>query len=1070
VSTDESIQTGDKRLETGAFASKTLNISNPISTKLSKIINFQIVWLASLYSGEIAFGEKKGFGNRVASLYWNESFSCKLQTPKPLPSLVLMKKLVLLLIIACSSTGLYCQMLPFHRYTSRDGLVADRITAIHQDSDGVMWFGSFFGLCYYDGINFSKLQLPFSQQNKYVTSITSLKDKVYAGFLFGGGLVEYKKGKIHSYSLASSKGTSRSDIIALGNWDDTSILVVSGENEIFRFANGKFHFVYSLKNSLLTPSIRTIIKDASNNIWAGSESGMWVIPPGATEPSNFFPQYNVVSLIASPRGKIWIALSGRKHGSVITCDGFDNGTLKNLNVVLNLPGLSIPGFQGNLNRGLWVVHTHQGLFNISSEGKVRHYPSALNLYADVKALYADRENNLWIANDPGLIKISNFSSVSWYFDEAAAAGGYVLSDTNGITWINNAKQLYRIRNDSLKKVDFRGTDSGYIGKMLFDSSHHMWMVRWDEGIWKTKWMGDRLSSKNYFSKFGNKKLIGGALNLDHEGNLWFAGANGIFRMREDRVMENFYRLLPSGNPLFVNVIIRDPHENVLWLGDNADGLVKVRYKIKKDGHYEYSMEKVIGPAEGLKDSYIRSMLLDHKGDLWIGTRAGGIYKMSTANENYHVEAMTPPGGISCSRITSIVEEEQSAIWFASCDGIYRFDHRTKLWQHYSVSDGLQSAEVFHMAVDAANQQVWATTELGVTRIDLDVTVEQPVPPLVHIREVNVLGKTDTAALIENVTRKYEYARNSVGFVFAGSSFLNEKNIRYKYMLEGYDKQWSSPVTTNAVNYASLAPGQYTFKVLASNARGQWSEQPASFQFEIILPFYRRPWFIFSCIVFAGAVFYLIRVDRLQHQYEVEKIRLRIARDLHDDIGSALGSINLMSETANRRLAKNGAVTEVAETFNKIGNSAQTTLESMDDIIWSINPDKDRIEDLLIRMREYAIPLLEAKDIAFEFKVNAADYKKLPMNLRKNVFLIFKEAIYNIIKHADCSRVVVVTEIKNNGFHLDISDDGKGFDPDAPTQRNGVRNMEKRAAMIGGTLKIARSERGGTTLQFRCLIK
>jgi ligand-binding sensor domain-containing protein len=174
-------------------------------------------------------------------------------------------------------------MLPFHRYTSRDGLVADRITAIHQDSDGVMWFGSFFGLCYYDGINFSKLQLPFSQQNKYVTSITSLKDKVYAGFLFGGGLVEYKKGKIHSYSLASSKGTSRSDIIALGNWDDTSILVVSGENEIFRFANGKFQFVYSLKNSLLTPSIRVIIKDASNNIWAGSESGMWVIPPRATE-------------------------------------------------------------------------------------------------------------------------------------------------------------------------------------------------------------------------------------------------------------------------------------------------------------------------------------------------------------------------------------------------------------------------------------------------------------------------------------------------------------------------------------------------------------------------------------------------------------------------------------------------------------------------------------------------------------------------------------------------------------------------------------------------------------------
>lgn len=961
-------------------------------------------------------------------------------------------------------------MLPFHRYTSRDGLIADRITAIHQDSDGVMWFGSFFGLCYYDGINFTKIQLPFSQQNKYVTSILSLHDKVYAGFLFGGGLVEYEKGKVRSYSLTSSRGTSRSDIIALGNWDDSSILVVSGENEIFRFSNGKFTLLHSLKSQLPIPSIRTIFKDHSNHIWAGSESGLWIISPKVKEPASFFSNYNVVSLLQSPQGKVWIALSGPHHGSVMSCDGFENGTLKNSAVIINLPGLSLPGFQGNLNRGIWVVQRDQGLFNISFDGKLRHYPSALNMYADVKALYADRENNLWIANDPGLIKISNFSSISWYFNEAAAAGGYILSDTNGITWISNSKHLYRIRNDSLKKVDFRGTDSGYIGKMLFDTSHHIWMVRWDEGIWKTRWTGDRLSSKAYFNRFGNRKLIGGALNLDKEGNLWLAGANGIFRMKDELVMENFSKLLPSGNPLFVNVIINDPDKKVLWLGDNADGLVKVRYKIKKDGHYDYSIDKIIGHAEGLKDLYIRSMLLDHNGDMWIGTRAGGVYRMSTADSNYQVEAIAPPGGIICSRITAIVEEEKSAIWFASCDGIYRYDHHSGIWRHYSVSDGLQSAEVFHIAIDAPAKQVWAMTELGITRIDLDATLEQPVPPLVHIKEVNVLGKTDTAALFHAKVKQYEYGRNSVGFVFAGSSFVNEKNIRYKYMLEGYDKQWSMPVTTNAVNYASLDPGQYTFKVLASNALGQWSEQPASFSFEIILPFYRRPWFIFSCIVFAGAVFYLIRVNRLQHQFEVEKIRLRIARDLHDDIGSALGSINLMSETANRRLAKNGAVTEVAETFNKIGNSAQTTLESMDDIIWSINPDKDRFEDLLIRMREYAIPLLEAKDIAFEFKVNAADYRKLPMNLRKNVFLIFKEAIYNSIKHADCTTLVVVTEIKNNGFHLDITDDGKGFDPDMPTQRNGIRNMQKRTAMIGGTLKIARSECGGTTLQFRCLIK
>jgi signal transduction histidine kinase len=203
---------------------------------------------------------------------------------------------------------------------------------------------------------------------------------------------------------------------------------------------------------------------------------------------------------------------------------------------------------------------------------------------------------------------------------------------------------------------------------------------------------------------------------------------------------------------------------------------------------------------------------------------------------------------------------------------------------------------------------------------------------------------------------------------------------------------------------------------------------------------------------------------------VEKVRLRIARDLHDDIGSALGSINLMTETANRRLAKSSAPTEVAEVFNKIGHSAQSTLESMDDIVWSINPDKDRVGDLLVRMREFAIPMLEARDIQFEFKVNAIDYKKLSMNLRKNIFLIFKEAIFNTLKHARCTEVLIVTEIQNNIFFLQVSDNGQGFDPRNPSTRNGLRNMQKRSDSLDGELKIRSLPAPGTTISFRCPIK
>jgi len=981
------------------------------------------------------------------------------------------KNAILLFIFCCAFAPLRAQLLPFHRYTSKDGLVADRVTAITQDEKGVMWFGSFFGLGSYDGISFHKVHLPFEQQNKFVTSVFPLGNKIYAGFIFGGGLAEVNEGRVKSYSLLRLDSTSSNDVMAIGKFDDNSIIIANGKNEIYKFSEGKFTYLSSLENELNASSVHALYKDAANNIWVGAAGGLFVIPPsGKKNVLKFFSQSDVLTLLPTAKGKIWMAVNNGSDGSIYLCDGVSGNHLANLIQIANVVSLRTPGFQGNSDRGFWGVHAAKGLFNIQESGKIEYYPSALNTNADLTALFADREHNLWIANDPGLIKISNFSSVSWTFKHPAAAGGYILQDEDGGTWVNNSKNLYRIKNDSMSEVEFRGNEKGYMNKMAKDAKGNVWLVRWEQGIWKTKWNEGKLVSKKYFDRFKQNKLVGSEFTIDAQENIWLAGMYGIFRMKDDEVKEHFHPVLPTGNHLFINCIVADYKKNLLWLGDNAIGVAKASFQMKDGIARDLKIEKLIGPPQGLKDPYVRSMLMDHNGDLWVGTRAGGVYKIKTSTNEEKVEEVAPPSGFTCSRITAIAEEGDKAIWIASCDGIYRFSPSDKQWRHYTVSDGLLSAEVFHLAVDGERQQVWAMTETGVTRIDLSSADQFSVPPLVHITEVNVLGKPDTSALSNREVSRFNYDYNSIGFVFAGSSFSNEKKIAYKYMLEGYDDKWSEPVTTNAVNYASLAPGNYTFKVLAANARGVWSTTPASFQFRIVLPFYRSPWFIFTCLAIVATLIYLVRVDRLQNQYRVEKIRMRIARDLHDDIGSALGSINLMSETAHRRIEKTNTTAEVAGMFTRIGHSAQTTLESMDDIIWSINPEKDKLGDLVIRMREFAIPLMEAKEIAFDFKLNAADYKKLPMNFRKNIFLIFKEAIFNIIKHADCTTVEIVTEIRNNTFCLLVKDNGKGFNLDLQTERNGLRNMKKRSEIIGGNLRIDSVKSKGTTLEFRCLIK
>ncbi|MGI8601117.1 MAG: sensor histidine kinase, partial [Chitinophagaceae bacterium] len=230
------------------------------------------------------------------------------------------------------------------------------------------------------------------------------------------------------------------------------------------------------------------------------------------------------------------------------------------------------------------------------------------------------------------------------------------------------------------------------------------------------------------------------------------------------------------------------------------------------------------------------------------------------------------------------------------------------------------------------------------------------------------------------------------------------------------------------------------------------------------------WFLVILLFVTGLIIYLIQIFRLQQKMKLQKLRLHIARDLHDDVGSALGSINLLSQTAGRKLKKPSTPEEISGTLEKIGFSAQTTLEAMDDIIWAINPEKDTWQDLLIRMKEFAFPLTEAKEIFLDLNSDAGDYNKLPVFLRRNVFLIFKEVITNSVKHANSSKIQVDIKVQNDRFFMMIKDDGKGFDINNKNNRNGIHNLHNRAALVKGKLEIISSSGKGTTIKFYCPLR
>jgi signal transduction histidine kinase/ligand-binding sensor domain-containing protein len=954
------------------------------------------------------------------------------------------------------------QVLPFTKYTSRDGLIADRITTIAQDEQGFMWFGSYFGICRYDGIKFEKIELPAKQQYKFVNHILAAKGKVYAGFLFGGGLLEYHKGKVSSYFI--NEFPHSNDFIYLCDNGDEGILAANTNNQVFQFRNGKFNLVFQLPNAGHS-SIYCMLKDQDNNLFIGTQKGLFVVG-SKKEVSLLHAGKNIFSLAKDRDGRIWMAVHQDAQTEIIVFNGWSSKGLINQQKIGEVAGTRITPFAGNLQNGFWMVSMQQGLTHVSS-AQIRQFSRQLDLETDINYIFCDRENNLWVANEPGVLKISDFHTMSYMYEELAPAAGFIIRQ-DSIMLATNAKYMYGINAGAMQKiVEIRSPGEGYFGNFFIDRKKNLWIGLWDKGALRTKWVNGKLVEKESFHYYNGieVKLLGAA--EDSRGNFWMAGSNGIFHLRNGKIKGHYRPRNKDGTDAVLVGFAVDTIKKEMWLADNTTGVICIKYNLQKDGSCSYSETGYLHTENGLTDHFTRSICLDQQNLLWVGTRSGGIFKVNTNAAVLKAENMTAKAGLTCSRITQIVESK-SSLWFATCNGIYRFNKNDQQWRHYNTSDGLIAAEVFSVYVEEEKGAIWVACAEGITQLKLQPATVAP-PPLVSIIGVTVLGKTDSTALFENGAPEYRYTENSIGFSFAAASYIDEKNISYKYRLAGYEETWSDPVRTNNVHFASLPPGKYTFEVLASNARGIWSIQPARYSFKVVQPLYQRPWFIFLAVILILIMVYFVRTQRLNQKYKIEKIRLNIARDLHDDIGSGLGSINLMSETAIRKIDKSATPQEMGPVFQKIGLSAQNILESMDDIVWAINPDKDSVEDLVIRMREFAIPLLEAKGIQFDFTVNAEESKKLSMNLRRNVFLVFKEVVYNALKHAGATKIEISMYSRFSDFSLRIKDNGKGFDVNKESNRNGLKNLYKRAELLEGQLMI-HSSIDGTSIIFTCQIR
>lgn len=560
--------------------------------------------------------------------------------------------------------------------------------------------------------------------------------------------------------------------------------------------------------------------------------------------------------------------------------------------------------------------------------------------------------------------------------------------------------------------------------------------------------------------------------------IWCGGADAFCRY--DKIKDTFveYPFPVSAGDMpyrFLEAIYEDA-EGIFWLGTTA-GLF--RFDPVRETWKQF--KNTPGDSSSLSLDVIFTLCPDpvSANHLWIGTNGGGLnrFDMKTGKAERYSEKNGLPNNV----VYGILNDDKGFLWLSTNKGLAEFDPAKKSFRRFEQRDGLQGDEFNrHAYCKLKNGTLCFGGVNGFNYFNPQDLNLNPAIPEVQITDLKLSNQSVSFGSKESPLQKpvyltesirLRYRDNMVSFEFASLDFAAPSKNLYRYRLEGFDEEWIAAGTHHTATYTNLDPGKYTFRVHGSNSDEVWNTKGASIGLTILPPFYMTWWFRGLVIALIAAGVFSWNRYRLGQALKLQAVRDRIARDLHDEIGSTLQSISLYSEVAGKVVREKAP--EAKEMLSQISESTTNMMEAMSDIVWTINTRNDRFDNLVNRMRAFAVEALEARNckVHFDTSENIGSYH-LGMEQRKNLFLIFKESINNAAKHGACANVWVDCKIAHRSLHLKIRDDGKGF-----TLRNGIGtrneaggnglfNIRKRASELKGQIRIVSEPGKGTTVDLK----
>ena len=953
---------------------------------------------------------------------------------------------------------------------TEQGLPQNNINSIIQSRDGYLWLATLGGLARYDGVRFkvfNSANTPELQNSRITALFEDPGGVIWIGHETGD-FTRLTDGRFEPVQIPGAP--HREPIVAITTDDQGSTILFHQNAALRNVQTGAIIDPEVTSDS--SRGVTSMVRENSGAIWIMRGGSLWRVQNGKSEsiePDRFAADRQILGIAAARGGGVWVATQNQIRRRV------DNEWKDQ---IFPLPWRStvIPAML-EMSNGVFAVATiDQGIFLLRPGESAFQAGRDDGLPPDwARSLTEDREGNLWAAFGGGGVAALRPGRAAKQKVTDRWRGRPVLSiatTRNGALWVGTSGAgLYRYLYDTFAPVisEYAPRTNSTIWSFNEDELGNFWVSSADNGLFTAR--GDRFQPQPTFEDFSAPARV--LFQSQSQSALLLGAHSGLFKLQNQKIQ-----------PLATNLVSPDVRciveqtNGIIWFGMFGGGL----------GKFENSKASQFRKTDGLPSEFIQCLYHDASDDtLWLGAAESGLIR----HKSGRFSSITTAQGLRDNVISHIADDGLGYLWLSSHAGIMRIS-KTELnhcadgslasvqCMTFSETDDLPSSQ------SAGGQQptgcrtpdgtLWFATLKGIVAIN-PTNVRTNALAIAVVEELRVNEKPIPPPK-RNARAQIPPGRNRFDIDYTAISFAAPDMVQFKYRLEPLETDWVGPTTKRTVSFSHIPPGDYTFRVMAANSDGAWNPTTATLAFTALPFFWQTLSFrILVALVAIGLaglaallvarVRYHRRLELAERQRSVERERTRIAQDIHDDLGSSLTRIILLSQSARGDL---DSPDMAAKDLDRIYDTARNLTRSLDEIVWAVNPRHDTLDSLATYLGKFAQDFLGAANIRcrLDLPVSVPPWP-LTAEVRHNVFLAFKEALNNAVKHAQATEVKITLTLEKSSFKLVVEDNGRGFSiPSAPTAaetEDGLQNMRKRLTDVSGACEIYSLPKKGTRITF-----